>query len=270
MSSTKSYPPRTSLYSIDPIKPDVTQIESFHHYIFRLATAHCLNVRSFLFWCISEKFPPLYLYENCHSAAFSTQEKLVNILEKLSKRDDLSEMTLLYFKGVLSDLNLHRRYQAWCPTCLSEKDNAMYEKLIWTITDITVCTRHEQKLIDKCHLCQKKQLQFVRYGYCRYCRYDLSNIESIKKASLSDLEHTEELINNLIKAPREKEAPDENSINYLMETYQLSTSSLSKAVSISPYSLKKELRLKPSLYTLLTLSHYFKYPLYMLLDKRLM
>lgn len=271
MNLLQSFPPRTPLYSIDPIKPDITQIESFHHYIFRLATAHCLNVRSFLFWCVAkgQGAQPLFLMHNGHAAAFSTQEMLVRKLETLTKRDNLQEMTLIYFKEVLKDHNLYRAHQAWCPICLSEKNKPIYERLSWTLKGITTCIKHEQVLAERCQVCQKKLIQFKIYGYCSYCQSDLSSIKLTNQASLLELHNTAELILNLFKTPRQKEIPVENSITCLMDTHQLNANSLSKVASLSAFSLNKKERKKPSLDTLITLSHYFKYPLYKLLDKRL-
>ncbi|WDQ32193.1 TniQ family protein [Paenibacillus marchantiae] len=267
MNHLSSIPPRSAIYSIEPMYKNTAEVESLHHYVYRLAREHCLNVGKFLDYCLNEQFPAQALIHNGHAAAFSTQEQLVECLEKLSGRNDLSNTTLLYYKEVISDVSLYRNHQAWCPVCLSEKNEPVYERLSWTLYVVNACIEHEQILVEKCKSCSKKQVPYVDYGFCKFCKSDLSSTTCTNRASYDELDYVEEIL-DIIRARRMPEIPVENSIQFLMELYDLKNQQLSKATLVNPVALSNR-RKKPNLTTAVKLSSYFQLPVYKLLDNRL-
>lgn len=92
--------------------------------------------------------------------------------EKLTLRYDLRYMTLQMWGKTLSHQQLLRKNRAWCPSCYKERlaaEEPPYESLLWSLNDVTSCTKHGERLCTKCPLC-KRQLPFLATDYYpSYC-----------------------------------------------------------------------------------------------------
>lgn len=84
-------------------------------------------------------------------------------------------MTLQMWRKTLSHQLLLRKNRAWCRSCYKERlvaGEPPYELLLWSLNDVTSCTKHGERLCAKCPHC-KRQLPFLATdyypGYCSSC-----------------------------------------------------------------------------------------------------
>lgn len=182
-------PPRSRLYSLKPIEIESSKVESLTSYIMRLADAHSNTP----YMLIHKEIAPLlhrsYLNRNGilvgpfgqGSAALNgispTARLLVQVLEQLTLRKDLRFLTMLTFAGVLSQRDLVRRTQAWCPRCYEEwraTGKVIYTPLLWTFELIKCCPWHRIPLQLHCLNpdCARTISPFNlcgQIGYCPHC-----------------------------------------------------------------------------------------------------
>lgn len=192
---------RSKVYNLEPIGIGTPFVESLSSYISRLSANHNVTVSDFLrgvlepvlktnyirkelSMCIT-KSTSLYINENN-----DISNDYVNALEILTGRNDLRNLTMLNWKGILSK-SIRSPYRKWCPSCLNQMEAEsleIYEPLIWYLKDINKCDKHEIPLQDECPNCYKK-LPFLhsRYlvGHCQYCGFWLGNQAEFCKESLS-------------------------------------------------------------------------------------
>ena len=185
--------PRSRLYSLQPIGIGTPQVESLTGYVARLAEAHCVQPGSL----IAHEFTSLtsqphgrsYLHQvsGCTEVLNSTGQmasEFVRVLENLTLRHDLQYLTLLLWAKVLPSKGLVRRTLAWCPICYEEwrsNRQIVYEPLLWKLSVISVCPRHQQKLLLLCPQCHR-QLPTLKWhsqpGYCSRCHQWLGNAKA--------------------------------------------------------------------------------------------
>jgi len=90
-------------------------------------------------------------------------------------RDDLKQLTLLPFEGLLCSLFLFRRFRSWCPTCLKEWQTSggeLYEPLLWSLRVASVCPDHHLPFQSVCPHCERPMapiMSFSRPGHCGRC-----------------------------------------------------------------------------------------------------
>ena len=132
---------------------------------------------------------------------------LVDSLEKLTLKRNLSALTFLPLGDFLSSRELLHKTKAWCPYCYEEwkvSNNTIYEPLLWTLKDVTFCSRHYQPLQTLCPYCDRAAPAFAdhevprlqrdrqipwlssksRIGYCSHCdRWLGSSINTTIKAN---------------------------------------------------------------------------------------
>ena len=187
-------PPRSRLYSLEPIGIGTAFVESLTGYIARLAEAHAVSVGDLvgpkLLREIAEG-PPLFPQEGRYhrtprhgfqamsytlNRVTETSRKWIHALETATLRQDFSALTLLPFEGVVSDWFLLRRDRAWCPRCYEERrgaNSALYDSLLWAVKAVSICPRHQQPLEERCPHCGRRQHPLAAYsrpGYCSRCR----------------------------------------------------------------------------------------------------
>lgn len=187
-------PPRSRLYSLDPIGIGTPFVESLSGYVARLSDAHAVSVGDLVGRELSAfaskpllSFGPFMQRSRADSHGFHAQQytmngfgitsrKWVEALERATLRTDLRLLTLLPFDSVLSRTAPFRRSRAWCPACYQgwrSGGEAIYEPLLWSIAPVTVCPRHRRPLEDACRHCHGRQMPlavFSRPGYCSRCQ----------------------------------------------------------------------------------------------------
>jgi hypothetical protein len=122
--------PRSALYNIEPIGIGTPLVESLTSYVTRLAAAHSIHVGTFVRHIILGNFGRQYLARGPRLAGTFWRKSLalngtgswaadmVKVLEALTRRNDLRQLTLLSWHEVISHRGLLRRTRAWCPQCL--------------------------------------------------------------------------------------------------------------------------------------------------------
>lgn len=176
-------PARSRLFKLQPIGIGTAQVESLTSYIARLSAEHCVSPRKL--FC-TEILGPIgkatyyytysYYFSACQiNGAGELSEISALGFEKLTSRHDLRHMTLQAWGNIISHQQLLRKNMAWCPSCYGERltvGEPPYELLLWALNDVTSCTKHDERLCDKCPHC-KRHLPFLTTdyypGYCSRC-----------------------------------------------------------------------------------------------------
>lgn len=176
----RGMPPRSRLYSLQPMATGNQHVESLSSYIMRVAEAHTVSVRTLI---VKEIFPDLStMPTNTHfsglhslngmSACF---EQWVAILGKLTSRRDLCALTLLPWQRLLASDGILRRRRTWCPRCFWEWQRSgmpIYECLAWALAPVTVCPVHYVVLEQHCPHCRRPMLVLSAHahpGFCAHC-----------------------------------------------------------------------------------------------------
>ncbi|MEH1867798.1 MAG: TniQ family protein [Nostoc sp.] len=190
-----SIPPRSRLFSLEPIGLGTPYVESLTSYVVRLAETHSITTSKL----VTSEIVPILRQEdssytsNKNSYIFSSigsskargalngtgvmSSNLVQALTSLTLRSDLCFLTMLPWAEVIaSQKALSRHIKAWCHICYNEwqeQEQVVYEPLIWTLDVIKVCLRHHQRLQTQCPHCYKQLLALeekTRLGYCSKCQ----------------------------------------------------------------------------------------------------
>lgn len=173
-------PPRSRLYSLQPMAIGTQHVESLSSYIMRVAEAHTVSVRTLI---LKEIFPDLStMPTNTHFSGLhslngmsSCFEQWVAILGKLTSRRDLCALTLLPWQRLLASDGILRRCRTWCPRCLWEwlrSGMPIYECLTWALAPVTVCPVHYVFLEQHCPHCRRPMLVLSAHahpGFCAHC-----------------------------------------------------------------------------------------------------
>ncbi|UKO99999.1 TniQ family protein [Nostoc sp. UHCC 0870] len=188
-------PPRSRLFSLEPIGLGTPYVESLTSYVVRLAETHSITTSKL----VTSEIVPILRQEDSsytskkNSYIFSSigssqargalngtgvmSSNLVQALTTLTLRSDLCFLTMLPWAEVIaSQKALSRHIKAWCHICYNEwqeQEQVVYEPLIWTLDVIKVCPRHHQRLQTQCPHCHKQLLALeekTRLGYCSKCQ----------------------------------------------------------------------------------------------------
>jgi len=187
-------PPRSRLYSLEPIGIGTPQTESLTSYISRLAAAHSVRVRDLV---IGELLPHIrrpHIPDTRHAdlldsfwrsetralnSTRSLARRMVHGLEEETGRRDLRFLTLLIWSEVLPVHQLQKTTRAWCPGCFQDwrdRGQAIYDPLLWTLAPVTVCARHKRPLRTICPFpdCRRPSPWLglgyrSRPGHCAHC-----------------------------------------------------------------------------------------------------
>jgi transcriptional regulator with XRE-family HTH domain len=181
-------PQRSRLYQPQPVGLGTPYIESLTGYIARIAELHGVLPGILMTREIAPLVNKLY-FQNGVNRGFreifnrsqalngmgEMAADLVQVLQKLTLRDDLHFLTMLFWSDILTSRNLFRTKKAWCPVCYQEQyqnGQVVYEQLLWTFKLITICPQHQKPLIEVCPYCnhQSPLLNwYSRPGYCSNC-----------------------------------------------------------------------------------------------------
>gem|GEM_PF-2101130 len=177
-------PERSRLYNLEPVGIGTTEVESFSGYISRLAQEHLVSPLVLIRNSVarSEQLPQILAQNSLPATAaanlngFSeTAEKLAEMFQKATFRNDIQNTTLLVWKNRISHHGLLRKNLAWCPSCFHEQletNGVIYEKLIWDFEVVRICSTHQTNLCEVCPYCQSKLKVLSgksRPGFCSKC-----------------------------------------------------------------------------------------------------
>ena len=196
--SVPTFPPRSRLYSLEPIGIGTALVEGLTGYVSRLAAAHSLSVGDLVGRELAENslgLPLVYPIKrlehrrrlsHCFSGASyslngngESTRSWIDVLQTKTCRTELRMLTLLPFEEVLPKVGLFRKRRAWCPECVRswrKKGDPLYEPLLWSLRVATVCPLHRLPLQESCPLCNHRSRPlaiFTRPGFCSRCQRSL-------------------------------------------------------------------------------------------------
>ena len=207
-------PPRSRLYSLEPIGINTPYVESLTSYISRLAEAHCLTPNSLITRIIAPelKFSFIKHSSSRDIGTFFKKSGFINgygeisseftrLLSNLTKVNNLALLTLGRYSSIFPSRKLLKKNKCWCPVCFEEwmlSGKILYEPLLWSLADTSICHFHHQCLQDKCPNCHKLMPWLkgrIRVGYCPNCESWLGKSISLS-SKLNYLEFKKQLWNN--------------------------------------------------------------------------
>lgn len=212
---------RSILYALEPVGIGTPYVESLTSYICRLSINHNVVLGTLLKEVIGPFIDNPYLTDYLTkgrdisksyliNGLGKTSASFINVIEKLTERNDIQYLTMNNWIGVFSN-NITVSHRRWCPFCLNQfklDSIEIHEPLIWSISDIQKCDIHEAVLREKCPECGKKQ-RFIQskliLGHCSYCYTWLG--EAVDRRYCQELSEYETFIINNFKQLIEK-APD--------------------------------------------------------------
>lgn len=241
--------PTCRLYHLEPIGVGTEQVERLSSYITRLAKAYCVTTDLL----VSEVILPCLTKEKALSSAVHKQRvfsfryrasgingfsplaaQCVQSLEILTSTMDLRYLTMLTWQKVICIQGLFRFMAAWCPYCYEEwrlANKPIYDPLLWILSDVNTCPRHEQWLVTTCPNCQKAiptLNRVARPGYCPFCCQWLGNLTTREDASLrkgkretlhEELGRTQQIGALLASAPLSSHPPSREQIALTLRSY---------------------------------------------------
>ena len=177
-------PLRSRLYHLEPIGIATPYVESLTSYIARLAEAHCLTPKLLLEREInssstqSSKRNNLFgirQYSGEINGRGETAAKLVNLLEKVTLKENLKFLTLLSWSEIFPRKKLIKTTRFWCPFCYQDfvaQNQPVYEPLIWSANAVITCSIHKTPLESRCRHCDRELPPLSsnsRVGFCSKC-----------------------------------------------------------------------------------------------------
>ncbi|HEX6483607.1 MAG TPA: TniQ family protein [Ktedonobacteraceae bacterium] len=205
-------PPRSRLYRLEPIGIGTPYVESLTSYFIRLAEEHHVfpgmlmkKVVEPLVRHYSQQKDMHHYYttsgnqSNLLNPIGSPAITMVHVLEQLTLRAGLRNLTLLNWAEVLSIRNLVRQVRAWCPICYQDwhtRGEIVYDPLLWVLEPVTMCMRHHCRLSTKCpHQSCQQSLPLLAWrsqpGCCVFCQRWLGVTSDMPSTSASDLKEVE-------------------------------------------------------------------------------
>ncbi len=168
--------PRSRLYQIEPLGIGTPFTECFTSYLARLAQSHSLRVGNLLLdyvlpYLRSTSHDPHRQYR-CFAlsrmkmtlSAEVLAQDLVNALSALTFIPQIRWTTLLGWGEVYSQGKLLHGFQRWCSQCYAEQAEPTHDLLLWQISIVRVCARHQCWLTETCPHCHHR-LRVVRHHY---------------------------------------------------------------------------------------------------------
>jgi hypothetical protein len=199
-------PKRSRLYHLPPVGVGTPFVESLTSYIARLAESHSVFPGILLSKEIVPLVPKVYRSTNLFGTRNLTGAvngtgtmalDLLQALETLTLRNDLPFLTLISWTNVFPQRKLLRPVRAWCPACYEEwrsTQQVIYEPLIWSIEEVTLCPHHRKHLHFQCPHCRHQLpplAPYSRSGHCSKCWKWLgisSNFEQSNNKALGEEE----------------------------------------------------------------------------------
>lgn len=190
-----SVPPRSRVFSVEPVGSGTPYVESLTGYIARLAKEESVSTGVLFGWELAPRVGKKYLRSIGEKAdlrggilsnSFRLLSTAVNgmgviasdwrqAVEDSTLRRDLTPLTMLTWRHALSDRGLLRRSRAWCPACYEswrQGGREVYEPLLWALEAVTLCSRHRRRLRAECQHCRRLLPLLAprsRPGFCSKC-----------------------------------------------------------------------------------------------------
>ncbi len=181
------YPKETSfLYAPEPIGIGTPFVESLASYFIRLSAAHMLTPSAMLKLAIAPQLPKRHQnFKNTiglqsivinMSGIGSEAEIMVDVLEQLTGRTDLTQLTMLPFAAMLAKYELLSQTSSWCPYCFEQQrtlGQPIYLPLIWSLRTLRKCPIHRCNLWMVCPHCKTVPPVIgsrTVNGYCNKCQ----------------------------------------------------------------------------------------------------
>lgn len=204
-------PPRSRLLCVTPVGLGTEAVESLTSYTSRVARAHLLSVASLFGWEIAPEINRTFLRNSERRSDPSalltisfralvhaingtgvTATDFASAMEKLTLRSDLTKLTLAAWRNVIPFTGLLKRVRSWCPACCAKPKTGeqVYEKLIWNLSAVTICTLHNEHLQTACAVCKRPQPLLASRtvpGHCCWCTNILVKDRTTPKASRREL-----------------------------------------------------------------------------------
>ncbi|PEX11646.1 hypothetical protein CN451_08225 [Priestia megaterium] len=226
----------SELYSLKPMKNDIGQYESLTSYICRLAEEHSLSVGVLMNKLVFPLMKVNYLINssknggnrfydgaksiNCYHANSINCAKTIQLL---TLRDDLTNLTLIKIKDIVSTRNLLKDSLSWCPHCLNDfrNSNKVYYPLTWYLKVSKFCLEHEVELVNACPHCSGKLPILHRKstnGYCLLCTKWLGEMPIyIKKSINAEDKSINNNLEQLLSLDRENTQKVSWALEYIMK-----------------------------------------------------
>ncbi len=215
--SLVALPPRSRLYSLEPVGVGTPMVEGLTGYAARLAETHGVSTAALFGW---ELFPLMNRPRARKLESVRSKSALLALLYHIGKgraingtgmeaqywtgalaaATSLSELrflTLLPWRNVLSHFGLIRLTKGWCPACLEEwrlRGSIIYEPLLWSLSVITLCPSHQILLQTKCPSCRRHVdhvASHSRPGFCSACGQWLGSLSVTSSRDGEALTETE-------------------------------------------------------------------------------
>lgn len=191
----------TKLFNIEPVGIGTGDVECLTGFIARVAQEHCVSPIRLIVHSIENKEE---LPSSLQSSSLSKTAALnINgygdiamqcskIMEAGTGFAGTTHTTLVAWKGLFSNMYLLKRQRAWCSECYKEQLDQLgfnYEKLLWCIEGVFVCSAHGSYLKQSCPRCLKEQKQLSnksRPGFCSLCLAWLGHTSVAAPIDLTD------------------------------------------------------------------------------------
>lgn len=172
-------PERSALYRLKPLGVGTGLVESLWSYLVRLADAHAVRLHDF-YWAVLAPVAKI-TRPRCSKVALvplkgERTEKIVAAVETLAMRTGLVRTTLIRGEENSGILVTTKKHREWCAGCLAS-DVVPYDRLVWSISDVTHCSVHRIRFMDRCPSCRRRQIPTavgVSIVHCSYCGASLT------------------------------------------------------------------------------------------------
>lgn len=183
----RALPPRSRLFSLEPIGIGTAAAEGLISYVIRLAGAHSLSPRRLIMEEFSKVMPGIAIYRR-HGLFFETDARSINGLHQHSQSfsdavetlcgiRNAKDLTLLNLQELLpfNGAGLIAAHPRWCPACYREwfdRRREAYHPLAWSFDLYHICPRHGTMLLDRCPYCNEYQHVIPHapaIGFCCHC-----------------------------------------------------------------------------------------------------
>ncbi len=198
-------PPRSILYSLDPISQQGLGAESLRSYFIRLCRAHGVTPRRMVREVLASGAPGFRSYAGSRFLATgamtinglgSVAEAFAARLEALCARRDLTPLTLNPWAVLLPSNSAGAVYRKprWCPLCIAEgrkTEAEIHQPLVWSMAVVAVCPVHHTPLEHSCGSCGRRQPALPRIpdlGRCAHCGEWLDRSHTAKPGNASDVQ----------------------------------------------------------------------------------